>query len=37
MKGEYTAGTPIFIQVALVQDMDKDNEDGDDQTVIASF
>ncbi|KAG8216298.1 putative RNA helicase [Butyriboletus roseoflavus] len=34
-KGEYTAGVPIFIQVALARDADE--EDPDDQTVVAPF
>ena len=34
-KGEYTAGAPITIQVALSRDADE--EDPDDQTVVAPF
>lgn len=36
VKGEYTAGAPIFLQVTLSRDVDEDDED-DDQTVIAPF
>ncbi|EGO30085.1 putative RNA helicase [Serpula lacrymans var. lacrymans S7.9] len=35
-KGDYTAGAPILIQVALSRDADEDEPD-DDQTVIAPF
>ncbi|KAH7882250.1 putative RNA helicase [Phlebopus sp. FC_14] len=34
-KGEYTAGAPILMQVALSRDADE--EDPDDQTVVAPF
>lgn len=34
-KGEYTAGAPIFIQVVLSRDADE--EDPDDQIVVAPF
>ncbi|KAK0436325.1 uncharacterized protein EV420DRAFT_1672302 [Desarmillaria tabescens] len=34
--GDYTAGAPIILQVALTRDIDKDDEEGD-QTVIALF
>lgn len=39
VKGEYTAGAPIFIKVALSRDVDDDAEDSDDtaQTVVAPF
>jgi len=38
VKGEYTAGAPIVLQVTLARDAD-DDDDGqaDDQTVIAPF
>ncbi|PFH47664.1 hypothetical protein AMATHDRAFT_77103 [Amanita thiersii Skay4041] len=36
VKGEYTAGAPIVLQVALSRDVDEDDED-DGQTVIAPF
>ncbi|KAJ7219396.1 putative RNA helicase [Mycena pura] len=36
VKGEYTAGAPIILQVALRRDVDED-EDGGDQEVIAPF
>lgn len=35
VKGEYTAGAPITMQVALSRDADE--EDPDDQTVVAPF
>ncbi|KAH7919595.1 Sec63-domain-containing protein [Leucogyrophana mollusca] len=35
VKGEYTAGAPIIMQVALSRDADED--DPDDQTVVAPF
>ncbi|KAG1789995.1 putative RNA helicase [Suillus plorans] len=34
-KGEYTAGAPITMQVSLTRDAD--DEDSDDQTVVAPF
>jgi pre-mRNA-splicing helicase BRR2 len=37
VKGEYTAGAPIILQVALARDVDEDDEDGDNQTVVAPF
>jgi pre-mRNA-splicing helicase BRR2 len=37
VKGEYTAGAPIILQVALARDVDDDDEEGDDQTVVAPF
>ncbi|KAF8631115.1 hypothetical protein AX17_005160 [Amanita inopinata Kibby_2008] len=36
VKGEYTAGAPIILQVALSRDVDEEEED-DGQTVIAPF
>ena len=36
-KGEYTAGSPIVLQVALTRDADEEDESGDDQTVVAPF
>lgn len=36
VKGEYTAGAPIILQVSLSREVDEDNET-DDQTVIAPF
>ncbi|KAF7323081.1 hypothetical protein HMN09_00088200 [Mycena chlorophos] len=36
VKGEYTAGSPIVLQVALSRDVDEDDEAGD-QDVIAPF
>ncbi|THG98887.1 hypothetical protein EW026_g3361 [Hermanssonia centrifuga] len=35
VKGDYTAGAPIILQVALSRDVDEDDED--DQNVIAPF
>lgn len=35
VKGDYTAGAPIVLQVALSRDADEDDED--DQRVIAPF
>ena len=35
VKGEYTAGNPIVLQVALSRDADEDDED--DQQVIAAY
>ncbi|KAF9455144.1 Sec63 domain-containing protein, partial [Collybia nuda] len=37
VKGEYTAGAPIILQVALTRDVDEDDEEGGDQNVIAPF
>jgi pre-mRNA-splicing helicase BRR2 len=37
VKGEYTAGAPIILQVALARDVDEDNDESDDQTVVAPF
>ena len=37
VKGEYTAGAPIILQVALARDVDEDDEEGDDQIVVAPF
>ncbi|KAK0494609.1 putative RNA helicase [Armillaria luteobubalina] len=34
--GDYTAGAPIILQVALARDVDEDDEEAD-QTVIAPF
>ncbi|KAG1902400.1 DNA polymerase theta/eta [Suillus fuscotomentosus] len=34
-KGEYTAGAPITMQVSLARDVD--DEDSDDQTLVAPF
>ncbi|KIY53142.1 putative RNA helicase [Fistulina hepatica ATCC 64428] len=36
VKGEYTAGAPIVLKVALARDVDEDDED-DDQTVVAPY
>ncbi|KAK0436342.1 Sec63 domain-containing protein, partial [Desarmillaria tabescens] len=36
VSGDYTAGAPIILQVALARDVDEDDEEGD-QTVIAPF
>lgn len=36
MKGDYTAGAPIILQVALARDVDEDDE-SDDQNVVAPF
>jgi len=35
VKGEYTAGAPIILKVALARDVDE--EDQGDQTVVAPF
>lgn len=35
LKGDYTAGAPIVLQVALSRDADEDDED--DQRVVAPF
>ena len=37
VKGEYTAGAPIILQVALAWNVDEDDDGGDDQTVVALF
>ncbi|KAG6857079.1 hypothetical protein H0H87_009640 [Tephrocybe sp. NHM501043] len=37
VKGDYTAGAPIILQVALSKDVDEDDTEGDDQTVVAPF
>lgn len=37
MKGEYTAGAPIILQVSLARDVDEDDTEGDDQSVVAPF
>lgn len=36
VKGDYTAGAPIVLQVALSRDAD-DDDDEDDQRVVAPF
>ncbi|KAF7968038.1 hypothetical protein HWV62_32144 [Athelia sp. TMB] len=36
VKGEYTAGAPIILQVGLSKEVDEDDE-SDDQTVVAPF
>ncbi|KAJ7125480.1 putative RNA helicase [Mycena crocata] len=36
VKGDYTAGAPIILQVALTRDLDDDDEGGD-QDVVAPF
>lgn len=36
VKGEYTAGAPIYLQVSLSKDADEDDEAGD-QNVVAPF
>ncbi|KIP11835.1 hypothetical protein PHLGIDRAFT_124513 [Phlebiopsis gigantea 11061_1 CR5-6] len=36
-KGEYTAGSPIYITVALSKDADDEESSGDDQNVIAPY
>lgn len=36
VKGDYTAGAPIILQVALARDVDEDDE-SDDQNVVAPF
>lgn len=36
VKGDYTAGAPIVLQVALSKEVDEDDE-ADDQTVVAPF
>ncbi|KAF8056607.1 DNA polymerase theta/eta [Lyophyllum atratum] len=37
VKGEYTAGAPIILQVALARDVDEDDSEADDQNVVAPF
>lgn len=38
VKGEYTAGAPIVVKVALSRDADEDEDEGaDDQSVVAPF
>jgi pre-mRNA-splicing helicase BRR2 len=36
VKGEYTAGTPIYLNIDLTKDVDDENEN-DDQVVVAPF
>ena len=36
MKDEYSAGSPIYLNVTLARDAD-DEDDSDDQTVVAPF
>jgi pre-mRNA-splicing helicase BRR2 len=36
VKGEYTAGAPIYLQVTLARDVDEEDEN-DDQSVVAPF
>lgn len=36
VKGDYTAGAPIILQVSLAKEVDED-DDSDDQTVVAPF
>lgn len=36
VKGDYTAGAPIILQVTLARDVDEEDESGD-QTVVAPF
>ncbi|KAJ7632741.1 putative RNA helicase [Roridomyces roridus] len=36
VKGDYTAGAPIILQVALARDVD-DDDDGNDQDVVAPY
>jgi pre-mRNA-splicing helicase BRR2 len=36
VKGDYTAGSPIVLQVTLSRDVDEEDE-SDDQTVVAPF
>jgi pre-mRNA-splicing helicase BRR2 len=36
VKGDYTAGSPIVLQVTLSRDVDEQDE-SDDQTVVAPF
>jgi pre-mRNA-splicing helicase BRR2 len=37
VKGDYTAGAPITLKVALSRDTDDEDGSGDDQTVVAPF
>ncbi|GLB39382.1 putative sec63-domain-containing protein [Lyophyllum shimeji] len=37
VKGEYTAGAPIILQVALARDVEEEDMEVDDQTVVAPF
>lgn len=37
VKGDYTAGSPILLQVSLARDADEEDENGNDQTVTAPF
>ena len=37
VKGEHTAGSPIFIKVGLAWDTDEEDGKGDDQMVVAPF
>lgn len=36
-KGDYTAGSPIYITVALSKDADEDDSSDDDQHVVAPY
>ena len=37
VKGEYTAGAPITLKVALSKDADEEEDSNDDQTVVAPY
>jgi pre-mRNA-splicing helicase BRR2 len=37
VKGEYTAGAPLNLKVTLIRDVDEDDEDSNDQTVVTLF
>lgn len=37
VKGEYTAGSPIVLKVGLSKDVDVDDNESDEQTVVAPF
>lgn len=37
VKGDYTAGAPIVLQVALSRDADEDDDDAGDATVVAPY
>lgn len=37
VKGDYTAGTPLVLKVTLSRDADDEDENGDDQLVIAPY